>query len=203
MNKQYLVASLIAAFILGMSFNTKEYSIEESAFSEKEDKRLLLSDNPFDTMMAVIMHKRCMNCHPSGDQPKQGEDSHLHYFDVQRGEDGHGLAGYTCGSCHQDSNNDFSGVPGAPHWHLAPKSMAWEGLSKNEIARSILDTEKNGGRSVEDIVKHLTEDALVLWAFEPGVDAEGTPREKPPVSKDAFIEAVKAWAADGAKIPNQ
>ena len=27
----------------------------------------------FDQMMEVVAHKRCVNCHPSGDQPNQGE----------------------------------------------------------------------------------------------------------------------------------
>ncbi|TXF88439.1 hypothetical protein FUA23_14990 [Neolewinella aurantiaca] len=158
--------------------------------------------DPFDTMMDVVTHKRCMNCHPSGNKPRQGEDSHLHYFNVQRGPDDHGVAAVQCGTCHQSKNNDYSGVPGAPHWGLAPLSMAWEGLSRAEIARVILDPEKNGGKNLEEIVKHMTEDELVLWAFEPGVDNEGIAREKPPVSEADFKAAVKAWAANGAPIPN-
>ena len=39
----------------------------------------------------VLMHPRCMNCHPKGDQPLQGEDSHIHLQNVQRGPDGKGL----------------------------------------------------------------------------------------------------------------
>jgi len=35
----------------------------------------------------------------------------------------------------------------------------------------------------------------------PGVDANGTPREKPPVPLDEYIAAVKAWAEAGAPIP--
>ncbi len=171
-----------------------------------------LSDNPssnevteeaFNTMMKVISHKRCVNCHPSGNRPNQGEDSHPHRFDVQRGEDGHGLAALECSTCHQEENNDMSGVPGAPHWHLAPRSMGWEGLNKFEIAEAMLDKSKNGGRSVQEIEKHLTEDALVLWVFEPGVNNEGIEREKPPVSKAEFISAVKTWVKSGANIPTQ
>lgn len=156
---------------------------------------------PFDVMMQVVTHKRCMNCHPSGDRPRQGEDSHLHNFNVQRGPDNHGVAALQCSTCHQKDNNDYAGVPGAPHWGLAPLSMAWEGLGRAEIARSFLNEENNGGRSLEDIVKHMTEDELVLWAFEPGVDNEGNAREKPPVSEAEFIAAVKAWAAGGAVVP--
>ena len=155
----------------------------------------------FDQMMQVLTHRRCMNCHPAGDQPRQGEDSHLHRFHVQRGADGHGSAALACGTCHQAENNDFSGVPGAPHWHLAPRSMGWEGLNRYEIARAMLDPEKNGGRSPVEIERHLVTDPLVLWAFEPGVDHEGKPREKPPISREQFVAAVKAWFAAGAPIP--
>ena len=158
--------------------------------------------SPFDIMMDVVSHKRCVNCHPAGNQPRQGEDSHLHLFGVQRGVDGHGVAALKCSTCHQDKNNVYSGVPGAPHWHLAPRSMAWEGLTRTEIARSFLDKEKNGGKTLDEIVKHMTEDDLVLWAFEPGVNNEGVAREKPPVSKEEYITAVKAWAANGAQIPD-
>jgi hypothetical protein len=81
--------------------------------------------------------------------------------------------------------------------------MAWEGLSRAEIARVILDPEKNGGKSLEEIVKHMTEDELVLWAFNPGIDNEGNAREKPPVSEADFKAAVRAWAHAGAPVPEE
>jgi cytochrome c553 len=161
------------------------------------------AETPFDKMMSVLTHKRCVNCHPAGDHPRQGEDSHLHNFGVMRGEDNHGAPALRCSSCHQQENNNFSGVPGAPEWSLAPLSMAWEGLSRVEIARSMLNPDNNGGRSLEEVVKHLTEHELVLWAWEPGLDAAGNPRENPPVPKAEYIEAVKAWAASGAIIPEK
>lgn len=159
------------------------------------------ADEAFNQMMSVLTHKRCMNCHPSGDRPRQGEDSHIHTFEVQRGEDGHGTVALSCGSCHQTENNDLAGVPGAPHWHLAPRSMGWEGLTDIEIASAMLDRRKNGNRSLQEIAKHLTEDPLVLWAFEPGVNNEGIPREKPPINKETYIAAVKQWVQAGAVIP--
>ncbi|MCB9080299.1 MAG: hypothetical protein H6555_01140 [Lewinellaceae bacterium] len=155
----------------------------------------------FDQVMQVLTHKRCVNCHPAGDRPRQGEDSHYHNFGVQRGKGNHGVAALTCNTCHQAENNNYAGVPGAPDWSLAPRSMAWEGLSRVEIAQSILDPARNGGRTLAQTVSHLTEHELVLWAWDPGVDANGIPREKPPVSKVDFIKAVRAWAAAGAPIP--
>ena len=65
----------------------------------------------------------------------------------------------------------------------------------------MLNPKNNGGRNLEEIVEHLTEHELVLWAWEPGIDAAGNPREKPPVSKEEYIKAVKEWAEAGAVIP--
>ncbi|MEL7021145.1 MAG: hypothetical protein AAGK47_06035 [Bacteroidota bacterium] len=179
----------------------KEEQRNKTAYQHADASAHPPATDAFNTMMAVLTHKRCLNCHPAGDRPRQGEDSHIHHFNVQRGADGHGVAALKCESCHQAENNLFSGVPGAPHWHLAPRSMAWEGLTPIEIATSMLDPERNGGRSVQEIERHLTEDELVLWVFEPGVDADGMPREKPPVSKENYIKAVKQWVAAGAIIP--
>src|SRR5262245_4652340 len=38
----------------------------------------------------VLMHPRCLNCHPSGDAPLQGDESHPHIQNVRRGKDGKG-----------------------------------------------------------------------------------------------------------------
>lgn len=195
-----LVACVSIATIATASLNTDANGDNMAPIAVSDNLTL---DDPFDKMMAVLTHKRCVNCHPAGDRPRQGEDSHLHYFGVMRGEDNHGLAALKCESCHQQENNNLSGVPGAPEWSLAPISMAWEGLNRVEIAKSMLNPENNGGRSLEEIVKHLTEHELVLWAWEPGVDASGHEREKPPVSKEAYIKAVKEWAAAGAVIPSE
>lgn len=155
----------------------------------------------FDKMMSVLTHKRCTNCHPNDSIPKQGEDSHPHYFDIARGENNMGFAATNCNTCHQKSNNPYSGVPGAPDWSLAPHSMRWEGLTRVEVAKSMLDPKRNGGRNHSELMHHLTEHQLVLWAWTPGVDARGVPREKPPVPKDEYIGAVKRWFAAGAPIP--
>src|ERR1700688_4523472 len=50
----------------------------------------------------VIMSPRCMNCHPAGDRPTQGNDLHAHMPPVTRGEAGVGVSGNTCSACHTD-----------------------------------------------------------------------------------------------------
>lgn len=199
MNNKLAYLLLSFMFVGMVLVSAHEEPKTEGPTTEKSE----VEATPFDKMMAVLTHKRCVNCHPSDDYPRQGEDSHIHNFQVQRGEDNHGMPALRCESCHQPENNNFSGVPGAPDWSLAPISMAWQGLSRVEIAKSMLDPKKNGGRTLEETVHHLTEHELVLWAWEPGVDANGKPREKPPVPKDEYIEAVKAWAEAGAIIPNE
>lgn len=196
MRFRYLLSLLLLITCLGVGF-----TLTDDLAPPQAPPNTVLEETPFDVMMQVLTHKRCVNCHPAGDRPRQGEDSHYHNFGVVRGADNHGPPGLKCSTCHQAENNDFSGVPGAPEWSLAPLEMQWEGLSRTEIARSILNPTINGGRSLEETVHHLTEHELVLWAWEPGVDNEGNPRETPPISKDDYIAAVKAWAAAGAPIP--
>lgn len=203
MKKAPILLLILLPALVFFTINLNADTEEASANPPSEEDFSLQLNTDFDKMMAVLTHKRCVNCHPSDNHPRQGEDSHIHRFNVQRGEDNHGIAALRCETCHQHENNNYSGVPGAPEWSLAPISMAWQGLSRVEIARSMTDPKINGGRTLEETVKHLTEHELVLWAWEPGVDADGIPREKPPVPKDEYIAAVKAWAANGAIIPEE
>jgi hypothetical protein len=89
----------------------------------------------FESIVPVLRNPRCMNCHSTGDYPRQGNDSHPHTMQVRRGPDGEGLNAVKCSTCHQDHN--VAGVrtpPGAPDWHLpAPEMpMIWEGLSDRQ-----------------------------------------------------------------------
>ena len=94
-------------------------------------------------------------------------------------------------------------MPGAPHWGLAPASMAWENKTNIQIASQMMDPTRNGGKNAQEILKHLTEDELVLWAWKPGVNDEGEPRETPPLTKDEWITTVKEWINNGAIIPSE
>ena len=150
----------------------------------------------FTPIAQVLKSPRCLNCHPVGNAPRQGDERRLHDFGVTRGPDDHGAPGLTCDGCHQDANQEESGVPGARNWHLAPLRMGWEGLTDSELCRVLLDPYKNGGRSVADIVHHITEDPLINWAWQPG--GERTP---PPIPRTEFNELVRSWAAKGAACP--
>ena len=189
---------LVGGIILASNYSdAKNEYVPLEAFKEN----IAGNKENFKKMMDVLTHPRCMNCHPSDNVPKQGIESHPHYFGMEGGTNDQGFEATKCMTCHQKENNDYSGVPGAPHWGLAPQSMAWKGLTRQEIAAVMLNKNTNGGKNHQEVIKHLTEDDLVLWAWEPGVDASGVAREKPPVSKEEFKIVVKAWFADGAIIP--
>jgi hypothetical protein len=144
----------------------------------------------------VLTNPRCMNCHPAGDRPRQTDMSHLHQPPVERGPDGHGLAAMRCHICHQQANFDPGRMPGHPDWHLAPREMGWEGKSLHEICVQIKDPERNGGRSLQQLVKHIGTDTLVGWAWAPGFGRQPAPGTQ----KQAGALAA-AWVKTGAACP--
>ena len=148
----------------------------------------------FTELGKVLTHPRCLNCHPAGDRPRQGDMARLHQPPVERGADGFGLPALRCPICHQAAN--FGGVPGNPIWHLAPHEMAWEGKTLSQICAQIKDPAQNGGRSLETLVEHIGEDHLVGWAWAPGLG-----RQSAPGSQKEAGALVAAWVQTGAACP--
>jgi len=144
----------------------------------------------------VLTSPRCVNCHPAGDRPLQGEASRLHQPPVERGVDGFGAVTMRCATCHQAANFDAAGVPGNPHWHLAPREMAWQGKTVGAICAQIKDPARNGGRSLQQILAHLAEDPLVGWAWAPGFG-----REPAPGTQKQLGALIEAWLNTGAVCP--
>ncbi len=138
-----------------------------------------------------------MNCHPAGDRPLQGNDSHPHIPHVRRGDGGMGVAGLRCNTCHQAQNVDHASLPGHPAWHLAPIEMAWHGRSLAEICAQIKDPERNGGKTLAELQQHMAEDSLVGWGWQPGAG-----REPAPGDQATFGELIAAWIDTGAHCPD-
>lgn len=152
----------------------------------------------FQSILPVLRHPRCMNCHSSGDFPRQGDDSHPHAMRIRRGPDGHGTHTVKCSTCHQDRNLAGRHMPpGAPDWHLPSPSepMIWEGLTDRQLCKLILDPKQNGDRSPKQIVEHM-QTPLVLWGWNPG---EG--RAPVLMSSEHFVAQVKLWISKGAACP--
>src|SRR5262245_51198002 len=147
----------------------------------------------------VFMHPRCLNCHPTGDVPLQGDDSHLHSPTVKRGPDGKGKFALKCANCHQEANLPGENMPpGNPNWHLPPPEMrmVFEGKTPRELAEQLKDPKKNGGKTLEQILHHVTEDKLVLAGWDPG---DG--RTKPPLTHAEFAKKMREWVEKGAAVP--
>jgi hypothetical protein len=151
----------------------------------------------FTELGKVLTNPRCVNCHPAGDRPRQGELGRSHQPPVERGADGFGLPAMRCPICHQQANFDPGRVPGNPHWHLAPREMAWEGKTLGQICAQIKDRERNGGRSLEEIAHHIGTDSLVGWAWAPGFD-----RRSAPGTQQEAGALIEAWVQTGAACPN-
>src|SRR5205823_11006891 len=125
----------------------------------------------FTAFVPVLRHPRCMNCHSRGDFPRQGDEGHPHSMNVRRGPEGHGVTAEKCNTCHQDHNLAAAHLPpGAPNWALPPANtpMIWQGLTDAQICQSIKDPKQNKNRNLSQLVEHLTEDKLVMWAWNPG-----------------------------------
>ena len=151
----------------------------------------------FTELGKVLTHPRCVNCHPAGDRPRQGDMARLHQPPVERGADGHGLPAMRCSICHQQANFDAAGMPGNPLWQLAPREMAWEGKTLAEICAQIKDPARNGNRSVDALIEHIGEDHLVGWAWAPGYG-----RQPAPGTQKQAGALVEAWVKTGAECPN-
>lgn len=156
----------------------------------------------FGTVYRVLQHPRCSNCHIPGDAPLQFDTGVPHAMGVSRGARGHGAAGFMCAACHGERNSPAAfgphAPPGAPHWGLPPpeRKMAWIGLSPADTCRRIRDRKFNGDRDLAALLKHVTEDKLVLWGWNPGGQ-----RAPVPVPHDEFVAKFKQWTEAGAPCP--
>jgi hypothetical protein len=148
----------------------------------------------------VLLHPRCVNCHPDGDAPLQGMNFGLHDPPVERGvhsEHGdNGIPALACTNCHQTTNLALSRVPGAPKWALAPREMAWQNRTPSQICEQIKDPAKNGNKTLAQIVEHIAKDELVGWAWNPGDD-----REPAPGTQAQLGALMQSWADLGAACP--
>ncbi len=161
-------------------------------------KDSVASVKAFGDVYKVLMSPRCLNCHPAGDIPLQGDDSHVHRMFPRRGPDGKGLYAMKCANCHQDENTPGLHMPpGSPKWHLPPADMkmVFEGKSPYQLAKQLMNKKENGNKSMEDLIKHA-DDELVLAGFNP---ADGL--KKPPLTHQEFKKAWITWLTTGAYAP--
>ena len=198
-----LTVILLMAGLTAFSINTKltasdDYIKVPDAATKKKDS--IASVKAFAKVYSVLMSPRCMNCHPKGDVPLQGEDSHIHTMQPKRGTDGKGLYAMKCANCHQPENTP--GVhtpPGNPKWQLPPADMkmVFEGKTPQQLAIQIMDFNQNGHKDVKKLIEHV-DDTLVKAGWHP---AQGL--KQPPLSHKEFKKAWLTWLETGAYAPKK
>jgi hypothetical protein len=153
----------------------------------------------------VFTSPRCVNCHPAGDRPTQGDNRHTHQPPIARGDSGDGPPGTPCQACHMERTVDlyagavasYVSIPGRPGWRLAPREMAWQGRTVGEICRQLKDKNRNGGRDLAMVQAHVAKDQeLVAYGWDPGKG------RKPAPGTQALAGALlQAWIESGAACP--
>ena len=187
MRTRILICIVMSLGLAGCGPSAKEKSAAIAAFA---------------TVQEVFQHPRCQNCHINGDAPLQFDNGIVHAQNVQRGVDGKGAPGLPCATCHGVSNPPASygphAPPGAPHWQLPPadRKMAWKDLSAAAVCAMIKDPQQNGGKDLPALLKHVREDALVLWGWNPG----GT-RAPVPIAHAEFVARFQTWVDAEAPCP--
>src|ERR1044072_1913616 len=166
-----VIISAVAIFTSGFRNNGKM----ETAAGENPNKMdSAASVAAFMKVYTVLMSPRCMNCHPAGDVPLQGDDSHIHTMLPQRGKDGKGVYAMKCGNCHQPTNLEgLNKPPGHPNWHLPPANMkmVFEGRTPNQLAKQLINPKTNGNKTLQQLIEHA-DDGLVKAGWNMG---EGHP----------------------------
>jgi len=196
-SKTFAVLSVMLSAIVLMSFVISNTPVNNGP--DKVIKDSVASVKAFMEVYKVLMSPRCMNCHPSGDIPLQGDDNHLHTMSPQRGKDGKGVYAMKCSNCHQPTNTPgLNTPPGNPNWHLPPANMkmVFEGRTPNQLAKQIMNPKLNGNKNKQQLIEHA-DDGLVLAGWNMG---EG--RTVPPLSHEEFKKAWITWIQTGAYAPN-
>ena len=156
----------------------------------------------FAVVQRVLQHPRCQNCHIPGDAPLQLDEGRVHTQNVVRGTNGMGAKGLACSACHATENPPASYgpnmPPGAPGWRLpsARHKMIFIGLPASDLCRHLKDQEENGGMDLAVLLKHVREDKLVLWGWDPGLG-----RAPVDVPHAEFVAAFKQWVDGGGACP--
>lgn len=195
-----LFAPLLAALVLTQARDVR--SADAPTTLAAPDSFAQLGDTAtrsaalFTEAAKVLSSPRCVNCHPAGDRPLQGDAQRLHQPPVERGSDGFGTAAMRCSMCHQNANFDPAGMPGHAHWHLAPREMAWQNKTASEICAQLKDPARNGGRSLDEVTTHIATNSLVGWAWAPGFG-----RAPAPGTQEQLGALIKAWVQTGAVCP--
>lgn len=190
-----ILVTIVAGFTSSLTGATKmEPGLKEDITSADSAASVAAFMKVYD----VLVSPRCMNCHPAGDIPLQGDDSHLHSMSPKRGKDGKGLFAMKCSNCHQPTNAPGIGAPpGNPNWALPPADMKmiFQGRTARQLALQLMDYNQNGHKNKAQLIAHAR-DTLVKAGWNMG---EG--RKPPPLPYKEFVATWDEWIKKGGIAP--
>ncbi|MEO8764776.1 MAG: hypothetical protein ABI416_10835 [Ginsengibacter sp.] len=196
-NVLVVILSIIGIAISGFSVKN---GIPRNLLPGEINSDSVASVKAFLDVYKVLMSPRCMNCHPAGDRPLQGDSGHIHTMNVQRGKDGKGLYALKCSNCHQPENAEANHAPpGNPKWQLPPANMkmVFQDKSAHDLALQIMDYSKNGHKNIQQLLEHAR-DTLVKAGWNMGKS-----HQPPPLSYQDFVAAWDTWINTGGYAPKQ
>ncbi len=199
---KFILIAVILVSGIGLAFTVSQYRTTEKEYVAitpiKKDS--VASVAAFKQVYKVLMSPRCVNCHPKGDIPLQGDNSVIHSMQPKRGKDGKGLYAMKCANCHPPSNSPgLHTPPGNPDWHLPPADMkmVFEGKTAHELAKQLVNPQLNGHKDIKMLIAHA-DDGLVKAGWNPGKG-----RTVPPLTYAQFKKAWITWLQTGAYAPAQ
>jgi|SRR5664279_448996 len=194
----WIMLSVVSVIAISSAFRNREDGTNRAVGNKTDKKDSIASVKAFMKVYSVLMSPRCMNCHPAGDAPLQGDDSHIHTMNVVRGPDGKGLYAAKCSNCHQPANTPgLHTPPGNPKWQLPPADMkmVFQGKTARQLALQLTNYNQNGHKDREQLIEHVR-DTLIKAAWNMG---EG--RLPPPMSYTAFVHVWDTWIKKGGYAP--
>ncbi|CAD0006715.1 hypothetical protein [Flavobacterium salmonis] len=197
---KFILIAIMLASGIGLAFTVSNNRIVEKEYVSivpiKKDS--VASVAAFKQVYKVLMSPRCVNCHPKGDIPLQGDNSVIHSMQPKRGKDGKGVYAMKCANCHQSSNSPgLHTPPGNPDWHLPPADMkmVFEGKTAHELAKQLVNPKLNGHKDLQKLIAHA-DDGLVKAGWNMGKG-----RTVPPLTHAQFKKAWITWLQTGAYAP--
>jgi hypothetical protein len=188
-------ATLVAATAVG-----EDIVIQPPATATREEGLAA-----FDRIFEVASHPRCSNCHVGADNipmwsgPSYGR-TRPHGMNVKAGESRIGAETLPCSTCHAYNDKAQDHPHAAPqvamNWRLPPVEAAWFGQTATHVCNQLRDPERNGGRDMMALAKHLGHDLILHWAWSPGGG-----REPAPYSLQEHIDDLLIWGVAGMPCP--
>lgn len=145
----------------------------------------------------VLQSPRCLNCHPNGKAPLQGDHAAPHAMGITRDIERTGL---TCQTCHREGavSTDAHMPPAVKGWRLPSEAapLVFQGRTPAALCKQLKDPAQNGNHDLAALVKHVSHDDLVLYGWNPGAG-----RTLPPLPHDVFVARFTQWVDAGAPCP--